>query len=73
MYRREMFTFYPNHLGVRRWSYGDFMFHYSGTMVGSGAGSIPFTSASGGDPMAVSYSLVAELGVLEGEARGEAE
>lgn len=69
MYRREMSTFYPNHLGVRRWSYGDFMLYYSGTMVGGGAGSIPFTSASGGGPMAVSYGVLA----VEGEAGGEAE
>lgn len=35
-----MFIFPPNHFGVRLWSYGEFMFHCSGTLGAGGAGSI---------------------------------
>lgn len=71
-----MFTFYPHQLGVRRWSYVDFMFHCSGTMGAGGAGSI-YPSHLGVRRWSYggfTRSLVAELGRGRGgEARDEAE
>lgn len=56
----------PNHLRVRPWFYGNFMFHYSGTLGAGGAASIyPSHLGVRRWPSAgFTHTLLAELGVL---------
>lgn len=75
-----MFIFYPNHLVVRLWSYGSFLFNCSGTLGAGGAGTI-YPSHLGVRRWpygGFTHSLVAKLGVLvvglgRRKARDEAE